>query len=105
MGHIPKKINELLDTYFNYLELKLPNLLEAYYLYGSASLGAFKDGVSDIDFIAVINRKLTEIDIIILKEIHKDIQRKYPKASLDGFYLTDNELVSLKFGQYFRYLL
>ncbi|MEL3971216.1 aminoglycoside adenylyltransferase domain-containing protein [Rossellomorea oryzaecorticis] len=98
MGHIPKKINELLGTYFDSLELKAPNLLEGYYLYGSASLGAFKYGVSDIDFIAVINRKLTDIDVNILKEIHKNMQRKYPKASLDGFYITENDLVSLNSG-------
>ena len=95
MGNIPKKIDEVLNTYFDYIELKLPNLLEAYYLFGSASLGAFKDGFSDIDFIAVINRKLSETEVNILKEIHKDMQREYRKTNLDGFYIEKDDMVSL----------
>lgn len=95
MENIPEKIDEVLDTYFDYIKLKLPNLLEAYYLFGSASLGAFKDGFSDIDFIAVINRKLAETEVNILKEIHKDMQREYPKTNLDGFYIEKDDMVSL----------
>jgi predicted nucleotidyltransferase len=96
MKDIPKRINEVLDTYFELLESKLPNLVEAYYLYGSVSLGAFKDGFSDIDFIAVIKRNATVTDVDTLKEIHKDMQRKFSDTILDGFYVMKEDLESLK---------
>jgi len=46
---------------------------EAYYLFGSASL---------IDFIAVINRKLSETEVNILKEIHDAKEGLYHKMYL-----------------------
>lgn len=94
----PKEIQKVLHTYFDYMELKLPNLLEAYYLYGSISIGAFNDGFSDIDFIAVINRELTENELTTLKEIHKDLHRRYKKIILDGFYFTSEKMALLKNG-------
>ncbi|MGE5631052.1 MAG: aminoglycoside adenylyltransferase domain-containing protein [Caulobacteraceae bacterium] len=95
MNNIPEKVNEVLKQYFNLIESKLPGLLEGYYLYGSSSLKAFKDEFSDIDFIAVISRKATEADIDVLKEIHSDMQKKYPKPILDGMYITKDDIESL----------
>lgn len=95
MEKVPIEINKVLDTYFKFIDLKLPDLLEAYYLYGSASLGAFKEGLSDIDFIAVINREAAEDDVNILKNIHQVMQRKYPRTTLDGFYIKVNDMESL----------
>lgn len=98
---IPKKVHEVLDTYFDLVESKLPALLEAYYLYGSVSLGAFKEGVSDIDFIAFTKREVNEAEGNILKEIHRDMKRKYPNVSLDGMYvssLNKNENSSMYFN-------
>jgi hypothetical protein len=71
MNAIPKEINIILKEYFDLLEAKLPDFLEAYYIYGSISLGAFHYKFSDIDFIAVVKRKITDIDLTILKETHK----------------------------------
>ncbi|ATP41310.1 hypothetical protein CSE16_15285 [Solibacillus sp. R5-41] len=93
-----KEIQKVLQSYFDYIELKLPNLIEAYYLYGSISLGAFNDGFSDIDFIAVINRELTEKELTTLKEIHKELHSKYKKIILDGFYITNKDMESLHNG-------
>lgn len=94
----PKEIQKVLHTYFDYVDLKLPNLLESYYLFGSISIGAFNDGFSDIDFIAVINRELTENELTTLKEIHKELHSKYKKIILDGFYFTSENMASLKNG-------
>ncbi|MDF2841500.1 MAG: hypothetical protein K0Q99_2272, partial [Clostridia bacterium] len=89
---IPQKVNELLNVYFKLFEEKLPNLLQDYYIYGSVSLGAFDYGYSDIDFIAVMKRAATEVDIAILKEIHGAMRKKFPKTDLMGMYLTNNDL-------------
>jgi hypothetical protein len=92
---IPKEINKIVDRYFEYIELKIPNFIQGYYLYGSVSLGAFTDGLSDIDFVALTNREVSEIDVSILKQIHKDLQNQYPKTSLDGFYINIDDMDSL----------
>lgn len=92
MSSIPEGVNTILKAYFDLVESKLPNLLEGYYIYGSISLGAFHYGLSDIDFIAVVKRKVTESDIEILKEIHRNIKKKFPKTDLMGLYVMENDL-------------
>jgi len=88
MKQVPEKVNNVLHIYFNLLDSKLPNFLEAYYLYGSTSLEEFYDGYSDIDFIAVVKRNMTEGDVTFLKQIHSVMQKKFPKTILDGRYVT-----------------
>ncbi|WP_217993276.1 nucleotidyltransferase domain-containing protein [Bacillus sp. AFS096315] len=95
MKEIPKEINVVLDTYLQYFDLKLPNLIDSFYLYGSITLGAFKNGFSDIDFIAVVKRKVSDADVKILREIHKDMQRKFPNTILDGWYILNEDIMSL----------
>lgn len=97
MNNISKSIKQVLDSYLHLLEAKLPNILDAFYIYGSISLGAFTDGLSDIDFIAVLKKKLTATDIATLKLVHQEIQKHYPKMSLDGIYAMKEDLESLKY--------
>lgn len=94
MSSIPEKANEVLKEHLDLLKSKSPNLLEAYYIYGSIALDAFNYGLSDIDFIAVVKRKVTETDLNILKEIHRDIKKRYPKIDLMGLYVMKNDLQS-----------
>lgn len=99
MSNVPAKTQLVLDEYFQQLEQKFPILIESFYLYGSISLGAFKDGFSDIDFIAIIKRRLTESELKLLKEIHKSIQSKFPETILDGFYIIKEDFVNLNKGK------
>jgi hypothetical protein len=96
MDNIPKEVKELLDEYFKLLDSKLPNFLDGYYIYGSVSLGAFNYGFSDVDFIAVVQKKLTEEGITILKEIHRNLHKRLPKTDLMGMYVTRSELEAEK---------
>ena len=91
MNAIPEKVNDILNEYFDMLEAKLPDLIQAYYIYGSVSLEAFDYGFSDIDFIAVVKRKISAADLVILKEIHKNIKKKFPKTDLMGLYTTEKD--------------
>jgi Nucleotidyltransferase domain len=88
-NQVPEKVNEVVNDYFKVVEERLPNLLESFYLFGSVSLGAYQDGMSDIDFYAVVKRKLTDADVEVLKQVHHDMKKKYPKPSLDGCMLQE----------------
>jgi hypothetical protein len=88
MKPIPDRVQEVLAAHFQLLESKLLDFLEAYYLYGSISLGAFTSDCSDIDFIAIVKQEITADELILLKEIHWEIQMRYPKIILDGKYIT-----------------
>ncbi|MDF2485938.1 MAG: hypothetical protein K0R46_2106 [Herbinix sp.] len=99
MKCIPEKVKEVVDEHIKEIESRLPKFLEAYYIYGSVSFGAFDYGNSDIDFIAVIKRKATETEIESLKTIHGALQRKFKKTIMDGLYLLKDDIVSLSNGE------
>ncbi|SFC95086.1 Nucleotidyltransferase domain-containing protein [Bacillus sp. OV322] len=84
-------VNNVLDLYFDNLEKEMPDNLEAFYLYGSSSLGAYQEGSSDIDFIAVIKKKAAAEDIQILKRVHQ-LMHKNSKIPLDGWYVIQGDL-------------
>lgn len=96
MNKLPTNCKQITDTYFQLLNAKLPNFLESYYLYGSISLGAFTHNLSDIDFIAVLYKKLTDTELSTLKELHKELQKQFPKTNLDGFYVLKEDFENLK---------
>lgn len=95
MIYIPEKAEAIIDEHIKIIESSLPNFLESYYIYGSISLGAFDSIFSDIDFIAVVKRKVKEEDINTLKKIHAHMQRKYHKTILDGMYVLNSDIESL----------
>jgi Domain of unknown function (DUF4111) len=47
-----------------------PGWVEGFYLVGSASLGAFRPGMSDLDFVAVVSGELTAKDLMRLRAVH-----------------------------------
>jgi hypothetical protein len=94
---VPKKAQEVLDQYFIQMNKELPDLVEAYHLFGSVSLDAFQEGLSDIDFVTVTNRPLTEQEVRILEQIHHDLEEEFPKASLDGRYVVKEDMENLAY--------
>ncbi|MFE1245100.1 aminoglycoside adenylyltransferase domain-containing protein [Fictibacillus sp. NPDC058756] len=91
-NRVPVEVKEVVNEYFKIVDERLPNLLESFYLFGSVSLGAYQGGMSDIDFYAVVRRKLTDADVEVLKQVHHDRKKNYPKPSLDGMYVTREDL-------------
>ncbi|ADL50071.1 aminoglycoside adenylyltransferase domain-containing protein [Clostridium cellulovorans] len=95
MTYIPEEAKEIINNNIESLEAVLPDFLESYHIYGSISLGAFNTKESDIDFIAITKRKAMEKDIDILKNLHINIKKKFPKKSLDGMYLFKDDIEAL----------
>ena len=84
---VPIDVQKILNEYLSLFHTRIPNTLEGLYIHGSIALNAFHYGSSDIDFIAIVNRHLTEEEVKILSKIHREIQNKYKKTGMDGCYL------------------
>lgn len=84
---VPIVVQKILSEYMAIFNTKIPNTLEGLYLHGSIALNAYHNGSSDIDFIAIVNRCLTEREVKILSKIHKQLNNKYKKTGMDGCYL------------------
>lgn len=98
-NQIPREVQEVIDVYLKRVEERLPNMLESFYLFGSVSLGAYQEGLSDIDFYAVVKRPLTENDVDVLKQVHGDMKKQFRKPSLDGMYVTREDFEGRNEGE------
>lgn len=85
--NLPNKVENVLADYMNVLNEHLPGVLEGLYVHGSIALGAYVDGTSDIDFITITNRTLTENDSEALLKVHRTMEKNYEKPELDGVYI------------------
>ena len=71
MGHnhgvVPDVAKEAVREFLGRLDRALPGRIEGFYIVGSASLGAFRAGRSDIDFVAVVDRPLEPAELRALQ--------------------------------------
>ncbi|MCL1696896.1 aminoglycoside adenylyltransferase domain-containing protein [Lysinibacillus sp. BPa_S21] len=91
-SRVPLHVQNILNDYINLFQNKVPNTLEGFYLHGSIALNAYINGSSDIDFIAVVNRSLTEEDMKVISDLHKELNQKYKDTGMDGSYLLDEDV-------------
>jgi hypothetical protein len=84
------------------LERALPGRMDGFYVVGSASMGAFRPGRSDIDFVAIVNRDLRGPELRRLRALHATrwasalirdtaIRRRWPLVC-NGIYITRFDL-------------
>jgi len=86
------ELNRLLTDYSKGLLALFGDNLTGIYLTGSAALGGYHAGKSDIDFTVVMEQPLNCGQVSELKALHAQIKAKYPKSKLEGHYLTLAEL-------------
>ncbi|TYS55588.1 GNAT family N-acetyltransferase [Sutcliffiella horikoshii] len=96
MYRIPDSVSvqKVLDLFIDMCNKELPGLLVGLYLHGSISIDGYLEGKSDIDFVAVTSRKLTNEDAAILKDIHLSLAETCKKPQLDGIYVQSSNLAA-----------
>lgn len=92
---IPNIVDNVLMDYIDLFNEHLPETIEGLYLHGSIALDAYVDDSSDIDFITLTNRRLTEEDLEALSFIHTTIANKFKKPEMDGVYAFHEDLGKL----------
>lgn len=89
---LPAIVQVTVQTHISMLQAALSGWLESYYIIGSVALGAFTQGHSDVDFVAVTTARLTAADLEKLKRIHAELWNKRLFTGLDGLYITDEDM-------------
>ncbi|MFF2651652.1 aminoglycoside adenylyltransferase domain-containing protein [Streptomyces sp. NPDC058045] len=85
-------VHETAEQYLSLVDETVPGLVEGLYLTGSAALGDFVPGHSDIDFVAVSASPATPAQAHALTEVHKLLSVRYPRPHFDGPYVTWRQL-------------
>ena len=91
-ARVPPSIRPGLAQYLDALAGRAPGLLSAFYLAGSIGLDAFDVRQSDVDFVAILDRRATAADLDILRAVHRDVARAYPGCKLEGGYMQAADL-------------
>jgi len=96
MPELPVVVQTVLIDYIALFHERLPNTLEGLYIQGSIALNAFVNDSSDIDFIAITNRRLSETEVDEVAEIHNILASSYQKPEMDGVYIMWEDIGKLE---------
>ena len=96
MRELPVVVQTVLNDYIALFHERLPNTLEGLYIQGSIALNAYVNDSSDIDFIAITNRRLSGEEVEVLAEIHSMIASNYQKPEMDGVYILWEDIGKLE---------
>jgi len=91
-NRIPEALIPTLKSYLSLIEKRLPSFLDAFYVVGSIALAEFNPHFSDVDFVAVISQNATNHEIEIVRKIHQEVEKQYPRWKLSGMYLLQHDL-------------
>lgn len=89
MIELPPLVADLTRRHLALSDDLVPGLIEGLYVIGSAALGDFRPGTSDVDVVAVTSREPDESDLAGLAEVHT---RLAGPAFYDGFYIARSAL-------------
>jgi hypothetical protein len=85
--HIPEPVQPIIKDFLQLTEQRLVRLIHASYIVGSIALGEFNEHFSDIDFVTVLSRMATPIELGHLRAIHQSIDKTHPQWKMSGSYI------------------
>ena len=74
-------INDILLLITDGIENILTEKLIGLYLFGSLTYGDFNPDSSDVDLVAIINEPLNRDELVLIKQLHQQIEKHDPKWS------------------------
>lgn len=92
-NQLPVEVQSFMQKYVELLNKDLPlDLIEGVYIYGSIALGAFNESKSDIDFIVLLSREVSEQEVATIQEIHLQMKKHAFGKRMDGVYIQVNAI-------------
>ena len=99
---LPAPAAQVAEDLLARLDRVLPGRIEGFYVVGSACMGAFREGRSDVDFVAIVDRDLTRAELARLQAVHAGrwasalvhdlgLSRRWPLVA-NGMYLRPGDL-------------
>lgn len=85
---LPEVAAAVVTLFGELIDAALPGRLTGLYLVGSLALGDFRPGISDVDFVAVLDTPAVGSDLDALQRVHDAIDARADLPVLDGVYVT-----------------
>ncbi|GAB3208571.1 aminoglycoside adenylyltransferase domain-containing protein [Marinactinospora thermotolerans] len=80
------------ETFLRDIDGEAPGLVEGLYLTGSVALDDYRPHVSDVDFVVVTARRLTDTDFDALRRVHSRMRSRFPRPQFNGIHVTWEDL-------------
>jgi hypothetical protein len=84
VGTVAGVVEELTGAFLQAVDRALPGYVRSLYVVGSAALGAWQPGASDVDTVIMTSRPAGRDDLVQLAKIHAEMPRS---PRFDGVYL------------------
>jgi hypothetical protein len=91
-GHGAAPLPAAIGTYLDLFDAEMPGVLEALYITGSLTFGDWQARRSDVDFVAVLERELSDRERSRVARVHRRLSRACPRPPLEGVYVTWEQL-------------
>ena len=89
---LPESVRILVARYLQLADEALPGRIEGLYLVGSLALNDYREGTSDVDFVAVTGSRLSPDEMTHLDAIHRTLLTDLARPWFDGIYVTWEDL-------------
>lgn len=89
---LPAPVAAVTEHFVALADERLPGRLQGLYLHGSLGFGEWYDGRSDVDYVAVLDRRPDTATVAALREVHEAVAETFPRPPFDGFHLTWDDL-------------
>lgn len=89
---LPHPVSAIVSDYLAAVDAEAPGLVEGLYLVGSAALGDFRPGRSDVDFVAVTTGRVDAAWYAALGRAHAQLSARWRRPFFDGIYVTWGDL-------------
>ncbi|HEY3365668.1 MAG TPA: nucleotidyltransferase domain-containing protein [Symbiobacteriaceae bacterium] len=87
LHQLPDTIRSTMQALVSGLLVILGDRLVGVYLGGSLTMGDFCEATSDVDFLVVMDGKLSQEDGLAVTQLHHELRRRFPDAArLEGDY-------------------
>ncbi|MBB6170258.1 hypothetical protein HNR23_000318 [Nocardiopsis mwathae] len=89
---IHPRVQDLVQAFLHNVDSEAPGLVEGLYLTGSVALDDFRPHSSDVDFVAVTARPLTDADLDALRRAHARTRSQVRRPQFNGIHVTWDDL-------------
>jgi hypothetical protein len=68
---VPRIVDEAVDQYLARMDAAIPGRISGFYIVGSTALGDFQPGRSDVDFVAVVTKRLDNSELQRVRKVQR----------------------------------
>ncbi|GAA3763608.1 hypothetical protein HDA32_004671 [Spinactinospora alkalitolerans] len=88
------QVRTVAEAFLQDADTEAPGLVDGLYLTGSVALCDYRPHASDVDFVVVTSRRITDADRAALRRVHSRMRSRFPRPQFNGIHVTWDDLTA-----------